>query len=74
MMSPVVRGKPRILYRGQKGPEPAGYAARDARDIAWLPKYNPAEIVRPIGFYGRSKRGRGAVGPMTFSFHRRLMR
>lgn len=74
MIFPVVRGNPRILYRGQNGPGPAGYAAQDARDIAWRRKYNPAETVRPVGFYSRSKRGRGAVGLLTFSFHKRLMR
>lgn len=71
MMFPVVIGNPRILY---KRPKPAGYAAQDARDIAWRRKYNPAETVRPVGFYNRSKRGRGAVGLLTFSFHKRLMR
>lgn len=63
MMLPVVKENLHILYKEWKGPGITGYAAQDTRDIAWLRKYNPAETVRPVVFYNRSKRGRGAMGP-----------
>ncbi len=63
MMLPVVKENPPILYKEWKGSGITGYAAQDTRDIAWLRKYNPAGTMRSVGFYNRSKRGRGAMGP-----------